>query len=834
MQPLVDSLVGSAASGAGVEAVIGHDRWEEVLRDAALAVSVAHGDAVFAELVGYLAKLLEVDMAFIAVMAEADAGTMRMLALHVDGRDHEPVDYRLEGTPCATVVGQQFRVYPERLAEIFPDDGIFGESALNAYAGFPLTEEDGTPLGVISVISRNRLQDIPRIEPIMRIFAARVGAELARVKAEHALRASEASYRSIFETAEDPIFVQDWDTGAIVDVNPAACHVFGYDADELKRMTLTQLGTELPPDGDEDAAHDDGDTSMHRVAQAKAGGAVRYEWQRVDRNGALHWDEVSLKAAQIGGRRRMLAFTREVTHRKLSEEALRSSEEQYRAIFNTSGDALVLRDAQFRIVDANPAFYAMHGYRPEDVMGKVLPPLLIEEHRPIAQKMLERALAGTPCGGEFRNIRKDGGLLEIDVRMLPVRFHDQPHVLVVARDVTAAKRQQAQGRELQAQLLQAQKMEAIGQLTGGIAHDFNNILTSVLGYLTMAAERVEAYGDAAVERQLGQARAAAQRARDLVGQMLTFSRLRSGDRKPHSLARLVQNAIQLLRPTLPTTIELRTDLDAPLSPVAVDAVQIEQVLFNLCINARDAMQGAGLIRLDTRLCEVDGLVCSSCRARIGGPWVELEVADTGSGIEQSVMERMFDPFFTTKEVGQGSGMGLAMVHGIVHEHGGHVFVSSAPGAGTSFRILLPAVEGGPLPASGALNATRPIRRRLKGRLLLVEDQPMVAGYMEELLRSWGLEVTVHGHPTEAHLWYLRDPKQVDVVLSDQTMPSMTGVQLAAFMTSVRPDLPVLIYTGYGEGIAESDLRGAGVVALLTKPIDPDELRTHLERLLERG
>ena len=197
MQPLVDSLVGSATPGAGavVEAVIGHDRWEEVLRDAALAVSVAHGDAVFAELVGYLAKLLEVDIAFIAVMDEDDVGRMRMLALHVDGRDREPVQYRLAGTPCATVVGQQFRIYPERLPDLFPQESVFGEVTLDAYAGFPLTEEDGTPLGVISVISRNRLQDVPRIEPIMRIFAARVGAEVARVKAEQALRASEASYR---------------------------------------------------------------------------------------------------------------------------------------------------------------------------------------------------------------------------------------------------------------------------------------------------------------------------------------------------------------------------------------------------------------------------------------------------------------------------------------------------------------------------------------------------------------------------------------------------------------------------------------------------------------
>jgi PAS domain S-box-containing protein len=474
MQPLVDSADGRPPSAVRIAAEVQQDRWEEALREAALAVSVAHGEAVFAELAAYLAKLLGVDIAFIAVIDGKKPDLMRTLALHMDGRDHEAMEYRLQGTPCAAVVGQQFRVYPERVTELFPEDAAFDGMGASGYAGFPLAEEDGTPLGVISVVSRRPLQDLPRIEPVMRIFAARVGAEVARDKAERALRASEASYRSIFEAAEDPIFVLDWDSVAIVDVNPAACQVFGDGPDELKRKTLAELGSKPGPHT--------GETPMQRVAQAKAGGAVRFEWQRRDRHGGLHWDEVSLKAAEIGGQRRMLAFTREITHRKLSEEALRASEEQYRAIFNTSGDALVLRDAQFRIVDANPAFFAMHGYLPEEIMGRVLPPLLIEKHRPIAQQMLERALAGTPCAGEFQNVRPDGSLPEIDVRMLPVRFHDRPHVLVVARDVTASKRQQAQRRELQAQLLQAQKMEAIGQLTGGIAHDFNNILTSVLGY----------------------------------------------------------------------------------------------------------------------------------------------------------------------------------------------------------------------------------------------------------------------------------------------------------------------------------------------------------------
>ncbi|HVL59062.1 MAG TPA: ATP-binding protein, partial [Burkholderiaceae bacterium] len=266
--------------------------------------------------------------------------------------------------------------------------------------------------------------------------------------------------------------------------------------------------------------------------------------------------------------------------------------------------------------------------------------------------------------------------------------------------------------------------------------------------------------------------------------------------------------------------------------VAIDAVQIEQVLVNLCINARDAIAGAGRIGIAIRCSQVADHVCASCRARADGAWVELVVSDTGHGIAQHVMERMFDPFYTTKEVGQGSGMGLAMVHGIVHDHGGHVLVSSSPGGGTTFRICLPAANAQlPRDPSRPAPATPGAAPKLHGRVLLVEDQPMVADFMSELLQNWGLQVTLHRNPADAHEWFTRDPQRVDVMITDQTMPVMTGVELAAAVTSVRPDLPVLVYTGYGEGLVENELRSAGIVALLKKPIEPAVLRAHLERVL---
>ena len=267
-------------------------------------------------------------------------------------------------------------------------------------------------------------------------------------------------------------------------------------------------------------------------------------------------------------------------------------------------------------------------------------------------------------------------------------------------------------------------MEAIGQLTGGIAHDFNNILTSVIGYVVLGQERAEALGDATLVRQLGQAHLAAQRARDLIAQMLAFARRQRGERRVLALAPLVRQSVQLLRATLPSSIVLdtlgaRRGPDEATPPVDADAVQLEQVLFNLCINARDAIAGNGHIRVGLRAIG-GGWRCSSCGARVdGGHWVELSVADDGAGIAPEVIERMFEPFFSTKEVGRGSGMGLAMVHGIVHDHGGHVRVDTKLGRGTTFRVMLPAAQAedgtGRERTAGNCGSRRAARPRAAGR-----------------------------------------------------------------------------------------------------------------------
>ena len=397
-------------------------------------------------------------------------------------------------------------------------------------------------------------------------------------------------------------------------------------------------------------------------------------------------------------------------------------------------------------------------------------------------------------------------------------------------------------RSLERQLRQAQKMEAIGQLSGGIAHDFNNILTSVIGYLALAGERADTLADATLQRQLGSARQAAQRARELVAQLLAFARRRRGERRLLAPATVLEQVLQLLRSTLPASVAIdvaptSAGADAALRVLA-DPVQLEQVLFNLCINARDAIAGPGVIRVSLGA-DGGGWRCASCRAAVeGGHWVAIEVADSGRGIAAEVLERMFEPFFSTKEVGRGSGMGLAMVHGIVHDHGGHVTVSTRAGAGTRFRVLLPSAQAGAeaedASAQAAPTSAATPAPPLAGRVLLVEDEAMVGAFMAELLGGWGLEVRLERDPLAAAAWLDDSANAVDLLITDQTMPRLTGLQLAQRATAARPGLPVLLYTGHADAVAPEDLRRHGVRALMPKPIDADFLRPLVHDALRDG
>lgn len=1308
-------------------AEIERSRTDEVLRTTALAVSGARSGTVFDELVRLLAATLHVEQAFIARHEPTDPAHLSMLARYEDGQVMHDFRYPVAGTPCETVLGQRFRAFPEGLQQHFPDDADVRAQGVESYAGFPLMASDGRPLGILAVTSRRPLKQVERAEAMLKIVAVRAAAEIERLAANEALARSEASYRTIFDNAEDAIFIHDWETGRILDANRRACESFGWTREEFAKLSVAEICAGMPPYTVDDA--------LRWIRLAKLDRCPPFEWRRRNKDGSLRWDEVRLKPTTIDGRPHVLAFARDITERKTAlstlqaqeqkyrsifdstadsmvlwndelrvvdvnaafvdmtgltreeivgrhwterpdrddierllpriegalagreesaiervsradgtafdielrylpvrfgdaryalgvgrdvsarleherelarstarlratveaafdgvigmdgqgrivefnaaaerifghrrqdvlgrlladvllpqrhreahtrglarfhgagqgsmigrlvettalhaagheipvelaisvaavpegsifvghvrditerrraDQALRDSEAQYRAIFNASADPLVLRDADFRIVDVNLAYEAMSGYTRDEVIGadhltvnpaemtdvirtlharalvgeaiavdthfvrrdgkrydlelRGVPiqhqsrphvlyvgrditerkraeealrdseaqyraifnasvdalvlwdsqyrrvdvnqayerifgwkrhevigrgyehPIFSSEYVLQRRELIRRALAGEVCSAELegvhkngqriqievhvipflqrgerhvlaisRNIterkraedalrdseaqyraifnasadalllrdaefrivevnpayttlsgysrdellasprvmwqedermqqlhradhdrvlagevlrlehtarRKDGRTLQIEVRGTPVSYRGRPHVLYAVRDMTERHAAEQRRVELERQLRQAQKMEAIGQLTGGIAHDFNNILASVIGYLVLAQERAEAMADATLVRQLGQAHLAADRARGLIAQMLAFARRQRGDRRVLQIAPLVQETLSLLRATLPSTVTLEAEAsssDAELPSVEADPVQLEQVLFNLCINARDATGGQG--RIGVRLQCVDTAPawhCASCRAAVaGGPWVVLSVEDDGPGIDPEHVERIFDPFFSTKAPGKGSGMGLAMVHGIVHDHGGHLQLDSAPGRGARFAIWLPRATSLEAEAVGA-PAVPPALVPLQGRVLLVEDDTMLGDFLCERLSGWGLDVELKRESPAADAW-LSDPAHtVDLLITDQTMPSLTGLQLAARTHARRPTLPIVLISGNADAFEHEELTRCGVSAALPKPLDGEQLRAVLRRLL---
>jgi len=639
-----------------------------------------------------------------------------------------------------------------------------------------------------------------------------------RKKTEDALRASEEQYRAIFNATDDALVLRD-EQFRVVDVNAAYEAMSGRRRAEvigISELTLTRNATAI----DRSALH----------AEALAGRTVHFEAKGRRDDGAPFVLEVRGIPMIYRNAPHVLYIGRDATERRAAEDALRASEEQYRAIFNASADALVLRDADFRIVDVNATYEAMTGRSREEVLGadRVLanPAEVNEAIRPLHRK----ALAGEPIVLETQLIRRDGARYDLELRGVPIRHRGAPHVLYMGRDITARRHAEDQQRELQAQLRQVQKMEAIGQLTGGIAHDFNNILAAIMGYVGLALERPASSADGKLCEYLEQAEQGCRRARDLIQQMLTFSRGRRGERRAMSLAALIEESLRLLRATFPSSITLEVEAAVDSAVAEVDPVQLQQVLLNLGINARDALGGAGRIRFGVQQITLAPQACASCGQSFSGTFHRLWVADSGPGIDPQLRDRIFEPFFSTKAPGRGTGMGLATVHRIVHDHGGHLRIESDHGA--CFDVLLPADPAATVTV-GTPDATAaaPQRRPLHGRVLLVDDEESVLGFMRELLQSWGLDVVAVRQASAARELLADVDASLDLLLTDQTMPELSGVDLAHAAQSLRPGLPVLLYSGHADLIDVEALKQTGIRRVLRKPLEPTELRSAIEDFL---
>jgi PAS domain S-box-containing protein len=523
---------------------------------------------------------------------------------------------------------------------------------------------------------------------------------------------------------------------------------------------------------------------------------------------------------------RVAGSVSDIDAQKRAEEALRASEEQYRAIFNSTTDALILRDATGRIVDVNRAWLDMNGLTREEALADRDRIFASPELQPRIRDMVGRALAGETINYELQVERKQGEIAHLDVHLVPVLYRGQAHSLSVARDITEQKRAEAERTHLESQLLQAKKLEAIGTLAGGIAHDFNNILSAILGYGEMAQKGASA--GTPLRRHVDAVVSAGMRAKSLVERILAFSRSGIGERVPVHAQSVVAEALDLVQASLPAHVRLVRKLDAGDAAVMGDPTQIHQVVMNLCANAAQAIKSSGTLTVSLGLRDKnDSLAATSLLA--GGRYVRLRVRDTGIGIPQHVQERIFDPFFTTKEVGVGTGLGLSLVHGIVTDLGGGIQVESREGEGTTITVYLPWCDA----KVAVTKAEDAIPAGAGETILLVDDEETLVRLGEEMIAGLGYEPVGFTSSTAALEAFRAAPERFNAVLSDESMPDMAGSELAREIRRIRPGMPIVLMTGFVSPALQARAGELGVADILAKPLVSKDIARSLAAALNR-
>ena len=639
------------------------------------------------------------------------------------------------------------------------------------------------------------------------------------------LRESEEQYRSLIENIQDGVFViQD---GRFMYVNEAFARMTGYLETELIGTAYAEL---VAP---EDRAMVN---EHHRSRLAGAAAPSEYEFRMLHQDGSRRiYVNMHVGLSRVRGEAAAVGTVKDITEHKRAEDALRESEKRYRRMFETAVLGIFQIRTDGEILNVNPAFARMFGFpSPEAMLRSGLRAEQLHAD-PTERSGLVAAIIESKQPGKFqRDYRsRDGSVFHANLNVWPV--YDQARNLLYLEgfieDITAQRVAEEQRQKLEQQLRQAHKMEAVGTLAGGIAHDFNNLLQAIQGYTELLLTAGSQHGhDQQEQHSLQQILRATHRGRELTTQLLTFSRKVESKRSPLDLNQQVLNVRALLERTIPKMIRIELDLADPLEPIDADATQIEQVLMNLAINAKDAMPDGGSLRIQTSRVNLEEAVDGGIPRLPKGDYIRLSVADTGQGIARHIQPQIFDPFFTTKEVGKGTGLGLAIVHGIVKSHDGQVICSSEPGRGTRFELYFPALK------EAVAAAAQSIESEPEGgseTILLIDDEDLVREFGEEVLRQFGYRV-LSAPSGEAGLEIFRaNLTAIDLVILDLIMPGMGGKRCLRALLELRPRARVLIASGFTADDSPAALTAMGAKEVVYKPYDLRLLLRSVRRVLDQ-
>ena len=639
-------------------------------------------------------------------------------------------------------------------------------------------------------------------------------ATIGEQRTQQALRVSELSYRRLFEASQDGILILEFATGRVVDVNPFLTNILGFTHDEMVGQTVGEL-----------SPFKDVVSNQVMLEKLKSEGYVRYEDLPLEtKDGRKIAVEFVSNVYQAGDQQVIQCNIRDITDRKRRAEELLWKTTLLEAQLDSSIDGILMVDGAGtqllknrrlaeiwkipqQIVDARDEaaqvlFATGQTKNPAQFIDRVN--FLYAHPDAVAQDQIE-LVDGTVLDRYSAPVRDKAG-----------KYYGR---IWSFRDIT-------EQRKIDARLRQTQKMESVGRMAGGIAHDFNNILAAIVGNVDLM--RLDGPTGEDASAHLDQISKATTRATDLVRQILSFSRQDKQERLPVNLNDIVLDALKLLRVTVPPNIRIQTELSET-ATVLANTTSIHQVVMNLGTNAAHAIgANEGTIKVEMGILDLDADFVKLHPELHIGRHVRLSVVDTGSGMDRATMDRMFDPFFTTKALGEGTGLGLAVVHGIMKSHDGGISVYSHPGMGTTFHLYFPVIESEAAPAG---NDAKPIPRGQGERILFVDDEEALAGLGKKVLERLGYSVTAKSAPEEALAALRAEPTGFALVISDLSMPGMDGLELGAQILNIQPDLPMILSSGFSGVLTVKGVRELGFRELLEKPTTARSLGESVHRVL---
>ena len=919
--------------------IVERRRTEEMVLSIARGVSSATGESFFRSLVERMGKALDADLTFVGEILDQGMQRMRTLAVYSEGQISENFEYALSGSPCERILQQKLLSIPRGVREMFPLDRMLAELNMEGCVGTTLAHSSGEAFGLVVMLFRRPLENVPLAESMLRIFAAQATAELDRMRSEDAVERTEQRFRALVQNSSDIITIHN-PNGILLYASRSGERILGYEQGSLVGRNAFEL------------VHTEDLSDVMRAFRRVLGGPGEEssaEFRMRHASGTwVYLESIISNQIENPAIRGIVATSRDITERRRAEQALHESEERFRRLSEASFAGIAITDAG-RVVDCNSRLAEMLGYALPELIGLPITKFVAlgsaeimldrldsqgeEPHEclvrrkdgsmfpaesyatalPLRGRMIrvaafrditerkraeetllrekqfsDSAIESVP-GAFFlidqkgRVLRWNKNLMEVTgysaaeiEQMRPPEFFEGedklrmenclkeafeaaeatieaqlvcsngrridhlftgrriqldgvPCLVMVGLDITERKRAEEEKSKLEDRLRQAHKMETIGQLAGGIAHDFNNLLSPILGYSELML--AEFRPDDSRYHRASVIKGAAERAANLTRQLLSFSRKQMLDMKTVDLNRILSDFERILRTTIREDVDLAIRLGPDLGYFSGDVSQVEQIILNLASNAQDALPSGGSMVIETSNAVADAEFCARYPFVIAGRYVLLSFTDNGTGMDSETMKHIFEPFYTTKAMGKGTGLGLATVYGVVKQHRGYIFVNSAPGCGSEFKVYLPRVdeEIQIKPAAKATHQEKPGTETI----VVVEDNELVRDMATSILRRNGYDV-IDLPGAEECLQALEERKlPIDLLLTDVVMPKINGRELYQRLSARYPGLKVLFMSGYeGNVLSYHGVLDEGF-NFIQKPFSVDALSGKVRELLEK-